>query len=415
MSLSDTPTKVFVSYSRTDAATFADELVSGLEFHGGFEVTIDRHSIVEGEDWRQRLNASIAAADTVVFILSPGSAKSPICQWEVDEAAKLSKRILPVLWIAPGDAAVPPQLSRLHYTRFDEGRSFMGGLRALVAALNTDLDWLRDHTRFLTRAIEWDSDERAANRLLIGKDIEEMKAWASRRPRNAPDLTPLHLDFIQASEAAETERFEVEKKQLADRERLLADLQTAVHNRDEAITAREEAQRRRSKMQKALISLMLLTVGALGFGAWMNLELDQQARYARVAGEGIEQARSSISHLLSENDPTVALKFRTCGNGVRVIKSIANETDAATWQNSYADFWKLYFGDFIMLEEIERKTGGYSPIARTMVRLGQDIKKFQTEPPSLPLSQYVNEANAVLDACVNFFVPALPPPPLRKD
>jgi hypothetical protein len=45
--------KVFISYSWAGLA-FADELVAGLEYDGGFEVTIDRHSIVEGEGAARR-------------------------------------------------------------------------------------------------------------------------------------------------------------------------------------------------------------------------------------------------------------------------------------------------------------------------------------------------------------------------
>ena len=45
---------VFVSYSRTDAK-FADELFAGLEFDGGFDISIDRNSVMSGEDWKARL------------------------------------------------------------------------------------------------------------------------------------------------------------------------------------------------------------------------------------------------------------------------------------------------------------------------------------------------------------------------
>ena len=87
--------RVFVSYSREDVA-FADELVVGLEMHG-FEALIDRHAIAPGEDWQKRLGSLILAADTIVFVLSPASAGSKICAWEVVESERLSKRILPVL------------------------------------------------------------------------------------------------------------------------------------------------------------------------------------------------------------------------------------------------------------------------------------------------------------------------------
>ena len=65
-SAKDQTLKVFISYSRADLS-FADELAAGLAYDGRYEVAIDRHSIIEGEDWRLRLGALIAGADTVVF------------------------------------------------------------------------------------------------------------------------------------------------------------------------------------------------------------------------------------------------------------------------------------------------------------------------------------------------------------
>jgi hypothetical protein len=152
---------------------------------------------------RKRLGALIADADTVVFILSPASAKSDICAWEVEESAHLSKRIIPVLAKPLEGVPAPPRLAALNYVRFDEGRSFMAGLKALTAALKADLDWLREHTRLLARAMEWQAGGRAPNRLLSGDDITAAKAWVARRPKDAPEPTSLHLDFIKASEDAE--------------------------------------------------------------------------------------------------------------------------------------------------------------------------------------------------------------------
>ena len=70
----------------------------------------------------------------------------------------------------------------------------------LVSALIADLDWLREHTRYLQRATEWDEGGRSANRLLSGPDIATAKAWAARRPKDAPEPTELQLDLIKASE-----------------------------------------------------------------------------------------------------------------------------------------------------------------------------------------------------------------------
>src|SRR5262245_57178000 len=165
---------VFISYSRDDL-NFADQLDVALGLYG-FATTIDRHGISGGEDWKRRLRNLIREADTVVFVLSPASAVSEICAWEVDEAVRLGKRILPVLCRASDGVNPPAQLRDLNYIFFYEepkspGSGFGTGQVRLVQALNSDLDWLREHTRLLQRATEWEAGGRPSNRLLSGEDI----------------------------------------------------------------------------------------------------------------------------------------------------------------------------------------------------------------------------------------------------
>ena len=191
---------VFISYSRADLG-FADQLEEALKVVG-FSTSLDRHGIQGGEDWKLRLGTLIRDADTVVFVLSPASASSDICAWEVGEAVRLNKRILPVLPRSLIGHSAQKQLEQLNYIFFyDEpkspGSGFGAGLSRLVVALNTDLDWLREHTRLLQRATEWDSGGRPANRLLSGSDITAAKAWVARRPKGAPEPTALHLDFLR--------------------------------------------------------------------------------------------------------------------------------------------------------------------------------------------------------------------------
>ena len=231
---------VFISYSRDDL-DFADQLVAALSLHN-FATTIDRHGIAGGEDWKGRLAGLIRDADSIVFVLSPSSAASEICAWEVAEAARLGKRILPVLCRPLENASVPHHLSSLNYIFFYldsrlPGSGFGTGLSRLVTALNTDLDWQREHTRLLQRAIEWDVGNRPVNRLLSGADIKEAKAWIARKPREAAEPTTLHYDFIRASEEAETRRQNEERRQLEE-------MATAQAERAKALTEKELAQNR---------------------------------------------------------------------------------------------------------------------------------------------------------------------------
>ena len=96
--------RVFISYSRADS-DFADQLQAALQTCG-FECVIDREDISGGEDWKTRLGALIAESDTVVFVLSPSSARSEICGWEVEQSAELGKRILPLSFAARSETRV---------------------------------------------------------------------------------------------------------------------------------------------------------------------------------------------------------------------------------------------------------------------------------------------------------------------
>jgi hypothetical protein len=136
-------------------------------------------------------------------------------------------------------ASPPPRLRDLNYVFFYEdpkapGSGFGTGLANLVAALNTDFDWLREHTRYLQRATEWDQGGRPTNRLLSGADIAEAKAWAARRPKSAPEPTALHLDFIRASEEEAEVRSNAQRKQLEAMAAAQAEREKALHEAEEA-------------------------------------------------------------------------------------------------------------------------------------------------------------------------------------
>jgi hypothetical protein len=103
--------KVFISYSRKDMA-LADRLEAVLKARG-FEVLIDREDIYAFEDWWKRIQALIGQSDTVVFVLSPDSAKSDVALKEVVYAASLDKRFAPIVCRRVEDEDVPEQLRRL--------------------------------------------------------------------------------------------------------------------------------------------------------------------------------------------------------------------------------------------------------------------------------------------------------------
>ena len=111
------PLRVFLSYARTDL-----DLALGLRDHltaDGVDAFLDVNDIVMGEPWQERLQKLIVSADTILFLISPASVKSAYCDWEVDEAERLAKRIVPVVALPTVRGAIPGRLQRLNFAILD--------------------------------------------------------------------------------------------------------------------------------------------------------------------------------------------------------------------------------------------------------------------------------------------------------
>lgn len=308
------PLRVFVSYSRNDI-DFADQLTAALALTG-FTVSLDRHKITGGEDFRHRLGTLIREADTVVFVLSPASAASEMCAWEVAEAVRLGKRIIPVLCRSLESTSPPVRLANLDYVFFYPdpkvaGSGFGHGLVRLVTALNTDLDWLQEHTRLLVRASEWASAGRPENRLISGNDIAAAKAWAARRPKGAPEPTDMHLDYIRASEEAEKARMSAERQRIEETARFQAEREAALGKAEIAQQEKEEASRRLvRRTYTGMAVAALLTITSLGAGLFainkQKLAEEQTARAEKNLG-AIKDALALLDTASGTGD--VAQKF----------------------------------------------------------------------------------------------------------
>lgn len=191
--------KVYISYSDADIE-FVDKLVEGLERDADLELSINPDPNASKRNWKSRAGASIAKADTILFVLSPDSVQSKAFVWEVTYAHERSKRVVPILHRPLGTTTAPAELAPIKSFQFDNKGSFDGRLRSLAILLDANTDWLRMHTHLATRAHEWDDADRSVELLLIGTEITAAKKWTFERPKDAPKPTELHMMFIEASE-----------------------------------------------------------------------------------------------------------------------------------------------------------------------------------------------------------------------
>src|ERR1700704_3570515 len=196
--------RVFISYSRKDLG-FADRLEAALRTRG-FEALIDRSEIYAFEDWWKRIEALIARADTVVFVLSPNSVSSDVALKEVAFAASLNKRFAPIVCRRVDDKAVPEPLAKLNFVFFEDDARFEESADRLAQALDTDIAWIRQHTEIGEQARRWASARRPNGLLLRSPALEHAERWIAARPRGAPAPTDETQAYIGQSRQAATRR-----------------------------------------------------------------------------------------------------------------------------------------------------------------------------------------------------------------
>lgn len=197
---------VFVSYSRKDKE-FVKRLNDALDAHG-VNAWVDWEGIPLSADWMAEITAAIEGADTFLFVISPDSLVSKVCAEELEIALRYNKKLIPILHRMPRrDTPMHARLAATNWVYLREQDDFDATLPKLLEAIRLDLDWVRQHTRLLQRANEWESKGRDNSYLLQGADLSEAERWLVDAAAQADrTVLPLQSEYIQASRKGASRR-----------------------------------------------------------------------------------------------------------------------------------------------------------------------------------------------------------------
>lgn len=197
-------TDVFISYSRADIE-FVRRLHEALT-NQSREIWVDWKGIPPRAEWLAEIRAAIDSAESFVFVISPDSVVSRVCAEELQHAVKRNKRIVPIVRREVETESVEDALAKLNWLFFRDSDQFDTSFEKLLTALDTDLDWVRAHTRLLVRAVEWDNQERNTSYTLRGRDLKDSESWLTRAPENDPKPTSLQTQYVLTSRKVRTVR-----------------------------------------------------------------------------------------------------------------------------------------------------------------------------------------------------------------
>src|SRR5215510_3048937 len=247
---------VFISYSRRDKA-FVKKLNATLD-QAGVQAWVDWEGIELASDWMETISSAIRGTDAMLFVISPDSLKSKVCADELELCLQLNKKLIPVLYREPEKRSkMHKHLAATNWVYMRREDKFKETLPKLIELINTDLTWVRQHTKLLGQASEWDLKKRNNSFLLNGTELQEAEHWQIEASKHASRrVLPVQAEYISASRKTSIRRqrfvlfgtafalgLSIILSALAWRSSMDARIaqQAALHNEDLAVQREEEA------------------------------------------------------------------------------------------------------------------------------------------------------------------------------
>lgn len=190
--------KLFVSYSRKDSVA-ARKLITSFQKMDQ-DVWVDWEDIPPAVDWMDQIFRGIEGADAFIFLVSPDSVASEVCNVEIGQAAKNNKRIIPVVVrdVDPKAVKINPVIGELNWIFGREQDLYEEVLIRIRTAIELDIEWLQGHSRLQLRALDW--HQKKENSLLLrGSDLRRAKKAVAESASKDPKPTLLQKTYIAHS------------------------------------------------------------------------------------------------------------------------------------------------------------------------------------------------------------------------
>lgn len=344
---------LFISYSRKDEK-FVRELEGALHT-ASRKLWVDRRNIRYTEEWLKAIYSGIEAADNFVFVISPDSIVSENCGRELSHAIEHNKRLVPIIHREIDPHYVPRPLAALDWVPFRYTDGFESAFNRLLDAIDTDLDYVRTHTRLLVRSIEWDKAERDKSLLLRGSNLREAEQWrAQAGSAKKPQATALQSECITISRQDANRRQRITAAALATGLVVIIVLaMLAIYQHRIAETQRIEVQRRLAAFYEEQGRQELLSGRPVQALTYLNEALQE--------GNGEPPVRFMIAQAMHNFDGQVA----TLNEHTQEVTAIAVSHDGGqiiTGSNDgTAKVWNTAGGELLLT--LDAHIGGVKSVA----------------------------------------------------
>ncbi|MDJ0702287.1 MAG: TIR domain-containing protein [Leptolyngbyaceae cyanobacterium MO_188.B28] len=153
-----------------------------------------------GPDYAKQVREGIERAENFIFIVSHYALADPALLEELKIAEALSKRIIAVSYQPFDRAELPPALVHSPWVDLSaHGEDFLSNFGALYRILKSHPQHMRQHTRLLIRALEWQQSGHHDSDLLRGNELVRAERWLKQAENQTPKPAYLHFAYLKAS------------------------------------------------------------------------------------------------------------------------------------------------------------------------------------------------------------------------
>src|SRR3954463_9945652 len=170
------------------------------------DVWADWEDVPPASRFQRDLDDGVSGSHAFVFLISPDSVSSEYCLAELQKAADLNKRIVPVVHRPVAHDDMPAALAERSWIPLEGclGDDFDHCLERVIKAIDTDLDWTREHTYWGNHALDWERNGRDNSLLLRGEELGRAEEWLARSEGRTPAPTALQREYVHESREYDT-------------------------------------------------------------------------------------------------------------------------------------------------------------------------------------------------------------------
>jgi WD40 repeat protein len=188
------------------------ELEGNNESQSGYrgesvDISVDwNENILPGSEWLLEIYTAIENHDAFVYVISPDSAISLVCQKEIHHAIECNKRIIPILYRDVDSQSIVEPIQQLQWIDFLDGANFETAFQQLRLALDTDIAYWHKATDLLVSARKWEINHHNPSLTLRGSALLEAEKWLTESVSKVPIPTALQIQYITLSRRASNAR-----------------------------------------------------------------------------------------------------------------------------------------------------------------------------------------------------------------